>query len=112
MDPREFLHYFYGHDGSHPFQTYLSRLPKKVERSMYQEQSEDLVFGCGLHIIEGPHKALLLWIVCAILVLSGVVSVVYAVVMKSEEQGFGIGQWIVAVMSTALAALYYQWEHV
>ena len=62
--------------------------------------------------IEGPNKALLLWIVCAILVLSGVVSVVYAVVMKSEEQGFGIGQWIVAVLSTALAALYYQWEHV
>lgn len=44
--------------------------------------------------------------------LSGVVSVVYAVVMKSEEQGFGIGQWIVAVLSTALVALYYQWEHV
>lgn len=110
MDPREFLHYFYVRADSHPHSIYLERLPKKLEPSMYHLQSQELVFGWGLHIIEGPNKAALSWACFVILLLSFIVSVIYAIVMKTQEQGFGIGQWMVAVLCTALTALYYQWE--
>lgn len=113
MGRREFLHYFHFCEVSaHPHSTYLERLPKKLETSMYQLQPEGLTFGWGIHIIEGPNKAILSWACCLILLSSFVVSVTYAVVMKTQEQGFGIGQWMVAVLSAALSALYYQWEDI
>jgi hypothetical protein len=42
--------------------------------------------------------------------VSFIVSVAYAVVMKTQEQGFGIGSWMVAVLTTSLAAVYFQFE--
>ena len=30
--------------------------------------------------------------------------------METQEQDFGIGQWMVAVLTAMLAALYFQWE--
>ncbi|OCL02886.1 hypothetical protein AOQ84DRAFT_348486 [Glonium stellatum] len=110
MDSREFLHHFYIHGDVHPQSIYLERLPKKLEPSLSQLQSQGLTFGWGIHIIEGPNKSALSWACFVILLLSFVVSVVYAVTMKTQEQGFGIGQWMVAVLSVALIALYHQWE--
>jgi hypothetical protein len=50
----------------------------------------------------------LTWCCVVVLLMSFVVSVVYNVKMKTQEQGFGIGQWIVAVLTTMLAALYFR----
>lgn len=43
-------------------------------------------------------------------IISLVVSVVYSAVMRTQEQGFGIGSWILTVLGTTLTALYYQWQ--
>jgi hypothetical protein len=110
MDRREFLHYFYKHADEHQDNIYLRRLPKRLEPSIYKEQCQDLVFGYGIHIIEGPDKVILSWTCFIVLLLSFVVSIVYAVGMKTAEQGFGIGQWMVACLGSAVTALYFQWE--
>lgn len=77
---------------------------------MYHVKSQGLMFGWGIHIIEGPNKAVLSCACFLILLSSAIVSITYALAMKTQEQGFGIGQWMVAVLSAALMALYYQWE--
>ena len=66
-----------------------------------------LPFGWGIHIIEGPNKPLLAWLATAILVLSFVVSLSYDIGYKNKESGFAIGQWMVAVLTTALTAIYF-----
>lgn len=66
-----------------------------------------LQLGWGVHIIEGPNKPLLAWLATGILVLSFMISLVYDIVFKNKESGFAIGQWIVAVLSTALTAVYF-----
>jgi hypothetical protein len=110
MDHREFLHYYYNHSRGHPESIYLERLPKKLGTPLNNSRLQGPVYGWGIHIIEGPNKILLTWCCVGILVISFVVSVVYAVVMKTQEQGFGIGQWMVAVLATTLTAFYFQWE--
>ena len=110
MDYREFLHYYYNHSRGHPENIYLERLPKKLGNPLNKPPLVGPAYGWGIHIIEGPDKVLLTWCCFGILVISFLVSVIYAIVMDTQEQGFGIGQWIVSVLTAALAALYFQWE--
>jgi hypothetical protein len=110
MDHKEFLHYFYKYADEHQDNIYLRRLPKRLELSIYNEQYQDLIFGWGIHIIEGPNKLILSWSCFMVFLLSIVVSIVYTVAMKTAEQGFGIGQWMVASLGSAVTALYFQWE--
>lgn len=60
------------------------------------------VFGWGVHVIEGPNKPLLAWSAAAILVIGFVVALAYDIALHNADSGFAIGQWMVAVLSTAL----------
>ncbi|KAK3725471.1 hypothetical protein LTR37_000441 [Vermiconidia calcicola] len=115
IDCRTFFHYFWEHashpptSGSQAFDTlFFNRLPKKLGSSiLVQTDPGKLQLGWGVHIIEGPNKPLLAWLATAILVLSFVISVSYDIRMKNRESGFAIGQWMVAVLATALTAVYF-----
>ena len=72
-----------------------------------QNNADKLVFGWGIHIIEGPNKPVLSILVAVILVLSFLISVVYNVCTGNADSGFAIGQWIVAVLSAVLSAVYF-----
>lgn len=89
---------------------FYNRLPKKLNNSILHETDPDKIYGWGVHIIEGPNKPLLAWCVTAILIVSFLVALVYDVVVKVSDSGFGIGQWMVAVLGTALAATYFHLE--
>jgi hypothetical protein len=45
--------------------------------------------------------------VVAILVLSFIVALSYDIGYKNQDSGFAIGQWMVAVLTTVLAAIYF-----
>lgn len=90
---------------------FLDRLPKKIGGSILSENVPH-TFGWGVHIIEGPNKVALSWALVASIVASFVISVMYAVIAKTQEQGFGIGQWFMAVITAVMAALYFQWMEV
>ena len=110
MPPQTFYQYFRQHaPGCASRSTLFSdRLPKKLGDSMTLQNSADkLVFGWGIHIIEGPNKPMLSILVAVILTLSFAISVIYDVCTGNADSGFAIGQWIVAVLSAVLTAIYF-----
>ena len=104
-----FFHYFHNPHDPDPSRTvFYERMPKKLGSSIFcQSDRSKLQFGWGMHIIEGPNKPLIAWLMTAIVVTSFVVSVVYDVSLKNTDSGFAIGQWMLAVLATSLAALYF-----
>lgn len=69
--------------------------------------ANELAFGWGVHVIEGPNKPVLAILVAIILVVSFVVSVLYNILTGNIDSGFAIGQWMVGVLSAILAAVYF-----
>lgn len=69
--------------------------------------ADKLEFGWGIHVIEGPNKPVLAALVAGILTVSFVVSVVYDLCTGNTDSGFAIGQWLVAVLSAVLSAVYF-----
>ena len=110
MNRREFLHYYYYHSLGHPESMYLKQLPKKLETPLIDPHRQGDVHGWGIHIIEGPNRVLITWCCVGILIASFVTSLAFAIIMKTQEEGFGIGQWMVAVLATTMTAFYFQWE--
>ncbi|KAF2806491.1 uncharacterized protein BDZ99DRAFT_337798, partial [Mytilinidion resinicola] len=106
MDYRSFLHFF-GSQGKHTHSKcnlWLDRLPKKVGNSIkVQHDPNVLQLGWGVHIVEGPNWLVISWTMFGLLLVSFLVSLIYALAAKSQESGFGIGQWIVGVLSLMAA---------
>lgn len=72
IDRRTFFHYFWDHDKHPPpgrnliFESlFTSRLPKKLGDSIFNQREPKLQLGWGVHIIEGPNKPVLAWLVFA-----------------------------------------------
>lgn len=101
--------YFHQYANGHKEAAYLDKFPKRLDLPLCNPQSPD-DHGWGIHIIEGENRVVLTWCCVVVLLASFVVSVVYSVLMETQEQGFGIGQWMIAVFTTMFAALYYQFE--
>ncbi|CAN9426566.1 unnamed protein product [Alternaria alternata] len=113
IDHRTFFHYMNKHkeykDGSanvHSTAKYLQRLPKKIGQSIHDTKSE-LSFGWGVHIIEGPDKTAISIAILLIVVVSFLVSVLYCLIAETEEQGFGIGQFLLAAFFPAFSTVLF-----
>ncbi|KAI6890007.1 hypothetical protein KC325_g47 [Hortaea werneckii] len=115
MPKQTFYQYFYRHE---PGCTSLSslfceRLPKKLGASITAPSGADeLAFGWGLHIIEGPNKPVLAILVAIILSVSFVIAVLYDIFTRNKDSGFAIGQWVVGVLSALLAAVYFHFQEI
>lgn len=110
MPPQTFYQYFRQHapDCASRSTLFSDRLPKKLGASMTLQNSADkLEFGWGIHIIEGPNKPVLAILVALILALSFATSVIYDVCTGNADSGFAIGQWMVAMLSAVLSAVYF-----
>ena len=55
---------------------------------------------------------MLAWATVVIVVLSFVVSLVYNQFSNARDSGFALGQWMMAVGGTSLAAVYFHLEAV
>jgi hypothetical protein len=110
MPPQTFYQYFRQHAPNCASRSTLfsDRLPKKLGASMtLQNGADKLEFGWGIHIIEGPNKSVLAILVAVIIASSFVISIIYDVCTGNADSGFAIGQWIVAVLSAVLSAVYF-----
>ncbi|KAI1269239.1 hypothetical protein F5Y18DRAFT_179453 [Xylariaceae sp. FL1019] len=93
------------HPGAHQENIFLQRLPKKMGASIWQQPtnsmtgSQTISYGWGVQIIEGPNKKIMSLLLILGTLFSFLVSVLFVVLAKSQEQGFGIGQWILAVLT-------------
>jgi hypothetical protein len=110
IDHRTFFHYFWNHrrHQSSPSSIFISRMPKKLGRSMReQDMPVQLNLGWGVHIIEGPNKKLISLLLFLIVLLSFIISLVYSCATHADESGFGIGQWILASLTVGVSAVYF-----
>ncbi|KAL9110801.1 MAG: hypothetical protein Q9187_008008, partial [Circinaria calcarea] len=78
--------------------TWLNRLPKKLHESITQ-CSDDLPTAWGIHIIEGPDRARILWTMIIVLATYLGPVVAYVVVAKDVQGATGIGGMAVAVLT-------------
>jgi hypothetical protein len=84
----------------------MNRLPKKLMwRLTYKERLAQENVGWGVLVIEGLNRPLLggLWLV--FLLLSSTASIVWSFLKADVQGGFGIGSFLVGVLSAFLAAL-------
>lgn len=123
-----FLHYLHearwSEKGKHEESIWLRRLPKKLNKSVIDEiwenvrnndpddsselNDEDLAFGWGIHILDGPNHAVLGVLLAIGLVIAFAISGMVVGFAKTQEQGFGIGSFLLSVMTTVMAAVYFQ----
>ena len=120
MPVNVFLHYLHqarsGSEDDHPYDTWLKRLPKKLNESLLlasQKQTEgvdhpDLVFGWGVHIIEGPSHFVLSMLLAGGVTVAFMVSGLVMGLARTQEQGFGVGSFFLAIVASIMAAIYFK----
>lgn len=104
-----FLHHL-SNPGPHKNLRWGNRIPQKLHRSILQIQTPDnLVIGWGVHIIEGLNKFIVLMCTLAGLLVSGIVSVAWAIARDDVQGGFGIGAWLASVQSVVVMLVVTKW---
>ncbi|CAN9115727.1 unnamed protein product [Alternaria alternata] len=121
MPVNVFLHYLdrarWNIWGEHMENIWLQRLPKKLDRDLIAEAqqakgnapaNEDLAFGWGIHIIEGPNHAVLGLLLAIGVAVAFVVSGMIVGFAKTQEQGFGVRNFLLAILASTMTAVYFQ----
>lgn len=125
MPANVFLHYLHRARwnvwGEHTEDVWLRRLPKKLndgvlaamqQNAAVNQQSSltdpDLALGWGVHILDGPNHAVLGMLLCVGIAISFLVSGMVIGFAKTQEQGFGIGSFLLAIFSSLMAAVYFR----
>jgi hypothetical protein len=128
MPAHIFLHFLSRHRGDsgngHLQDTWLRRLPKKLNTSildqmqrparnwsagsgLVHETEDDFVFGWGVHILEGPNQAGLSLVLALGIAVAFLVSCLVVGIANTEEQGFGVGQFLIAIVTCGMTAVYF-----
>jgi hypothetical protein len=125
MPVNVFLHYLHRARwnvwGEHTEDIWLRRLPKKLNDSVLavvqqnaatNQQDDlsdpDLAFGWGVHIVDGPNHSVLALLLCFGVAVSFVISGMVVGIAKTQEQGFGIGSFLLAILASLMSAVYFR----
>lgn len=109
-----FLHAFFN-PSTHTFQFWLNRLPKKLKNELtsnadLQQLDTEPKVGWGLDITEGLNWFLMTCVVICLLIGTGVFAAIWTVLRHGDIQdGFAIGQYLVAVETAVMSALIIKW---
>lgn len=109
-----FLHAFFD-PREHTFHFWLDRLPKKLkERLLYTHASPGSDtpprMGWGVHIIEGLNWLTITTALVFMLLLTFVFSVAWSAFRHGNvQEGFTLGQYLLALETAILSALFFKW---
>lgn len=67
----------------------------------------DLAFGWGVHILDGPNHTMLALLMCIGVIISFVISGLVVGLAKTQEQGFGIGSFVLAIVVSGMTVVYF-----
>ena len=79
--------------GDHADDTWLKRLPKKLNESI---------------LADGPNHAVLGLFLALGLIITFVISCLIVGIAKTQEQAFGVGQYLVAIVVALMSAMYFK----
>lgn len=127
MPVNVFLHYLHRARwnvwGEHIEDTWLRRLPKKLNETLLAEvqcdannqqdgrqvtADPDLAFGWGVHILDGPNHAVLGLLLAIGVAVAFSISGIVVGFAKTQEQGFGVGNFLLTILASIMAAVYFQ----
>jgi hypothetical protein len=105
----------------HQDDTWLGYLPKKLEISVLANPlpgsasnphsnplvDRKLAFGWGIHILHGPNHTILWQLLLMGVAISFLVSCMIVGIAKTQEQGFGVGSYLLAIVIGGTPALYF-----
>jgi hypothetical protein len=108
MPPEIFIHYLeHGDDDLHPSRyVWLPRLPMRLNSRVID--GIEPAYGWGIHVIEGPNREVIFWIVMATILASVVASVLWSSLQSDIQGGTGLGALIVALPPAILAAFVFR----
>lgn len=106
MPPQVFLHFLEKTTDAHAEATWTSRFLHKVNDSFYS-CAEPLAVGWGIHIEEGRNWLLYCTLNFIVLLSSGGVAALYAVLQTDTPTGVAIGTWLTAVQGIVVAIVFF-----
>jgi hypothetical protein len=68
----------------------------------------NLAFGWGVHILDGPNHAVLGLLLAIGVAVAFVISGMVVGFAKTQEQGFGVGSFLLAILASIMAAVHFQ----
>jgi hypothetical protein len=108
MPPEVFIHYLEHDEGdlSHARDTWINRLPKRLYRRVID--GGEGTYGWGIHIIEGPNREIIFWLIMITIFGSLLASILWTVFHKDIQGGTGLGTMIVALPPAVLTAFLFR----
>lgn len=97
--------------GPHLDRYWVDSFPKKLNGKL-EYISGQRPFGWGIHIVEGPNWYAFAFLACTIVTLSGVLSVIYAILRQDISSAFGMGSYIISVLALFVTLAYLNWQQV
>lgn len=108
MPPEVFVHYLEHGDGdfSPNRYTWLPRLPKRLNNKVMDcgEATE----GWGIHVIEGPNREAVFWVLMITISASVLASVLWTSLKGDIQGGTGLGALIIALPPAIMAAFLFR----
>ena len=108
IPPETILHYL-----SHKDTEFVSRkriwtprLPKRVGRKVIQ--GEIATEGWGIHVVEGPNRDVIFWIIMATTFGGILATILWSALERDIQGGTGLGTTILALPAVILAAFLFK----
>lgn len=110
MPPEIFIHYLEHDEGDlNPVRNdWLPRLPKRKEKRVID--CDEACFGWGMHVIEGPNRVVIFWIMMTTIFASVLTGVLWSALRNDVQGGTWMGALVVALPSAILTAFLFRFE--
>ncbi len=104
MPPEIFIHYLeHGEGDLNPARyTWLPRLPMRLDSRVVD--SGEACYGWGIHVVEGPNREVIFWILMAIILTGVVAGVSWSFLRNDVQGGTALGALVVGLPPAVLAA--------
>lgn len=109
ISPDLFLHYLFSCSSPSRHQTWLPRIPRKLDLSIFASTAP-ASFGWGVHIDEGPDYLKVFVLNLAILSVSGVAALLWDTYRHDFQGAMGLATWIIMLMNTLMAVFIAKWS--
>ncbi|KAL4796611.1 hypothetical protein BDV19DRAFT_78895 [Aspergillus venezuelensis] len=108
MPPETFIHYLeHGEGDLNPTRSnWVNRLPKRLDERVVE--GDEGTYGWGIHIIEGPNKVVIFWIIIVTVLATIVASSLWAALNNDMQGGTGLGTLMAAMPPIILTAFLFR----